>query len=145
MLKSRLKNYFCVIILNVLFCNCVFAENKIALVVGNDAYQNVAKLRKAVNDSNAISRILNESGFYVIQGNNVDENNFSYKLNEFISRLNKDDVAMFYYAGHGIEINGHNYLLPTDIPDAIQGQEYVVKIKSLLICRISWLKLNKNK
>ena len=112
------------------FCDPSFAKNRIALVIGNNAYQNVQPLDRAVNDADAISQTLEETEFDVIRANNVNRLTFNQKVAEFVSRIQPGDVAMFYYAGHGIEINGQNYLLPTDIPKAEQG-EFLIQEQSV--------------
>jgi hypothetical protein len=102
------------------------AEKRIALVVGNDVYQNLAadqQLRKAVNDSRTVAVALESIGFEVIRGENLGRQQLVDRLDEMTRRLGQGDVAFFFFAGHGVSINGGNYVLPSDIPNAESGQE----------------------
>src|SRR5262249_4406284 len=97
------------------------------LVVGNDGYRNVPELRKAVTDANAIASVLRNIGFTVLVAENQDRQAMSQTLHAFDNSIEKDDVAFFFFAGHGFEIAGQNYLLPTDVPAAIEGEEELIK------------------
>ena len=100
-------------------------------MVGNDNYQNVVSLKKAVNDANTISKTLTQLGFTVILATDTTRRGFNQKLQEFTSRIEAGDVAMLYYEGHSIEISGQNFLLPVDIPKAEPGQEDFVRSESV--------------
>ncbi len=108
-----------------------YASKKVALVIGNDHYQNVPGLNKAVNDASTISDVLRQRGFNVIQAHNLGRRATNQKIHQFISQVDSGDVAAFYYAGHGIEIEGQNYLLPVDVPAAESGQAGFVKSESI--------------
>ena len=99
------------------------AENRIALVVGNNAYESVPRLEKAVNDAKAVSSSLQAIGFQVQLATDLSRRDFIRQLSAFMDRVRPGDLALLYYAGHGIEVRGVNYILPTDIPPAIPGQE----------------------
>lgn len=86
---------------------------KRALVIGNDEYKSTP-LRNAVNDASEISRLLEELGFEVREHFDVEQREFDYAVDEFISDLGYDDTAVFFYAGHGVQIDGLNYLIPVD-------------------------------
>ncbi len=119
------------LVAGVLLSSPVLASKKVALVIGNDQYQNVPGLNKAVNDASTIASVLSQTGFEVLQVNDASRRGISQKIHEFVSRVEPGDTAMFYYAGHGIEIDGQNYLLPVDIPAAEPGQENFVKAESI--------------
>ncbi len=87
--------------------------NKIALVVGNGAYPE-QPLRNTISDASAISQRLKSLGFEVIYVSDASKRSLDKAINDFGSQANKYDVAMFYYAGHGIQHNGDNYLVPVD-------------------------------
>ncbi len=106
---------------------------RVALVVGNDDYANVADLKKAVNDSETITKILEQVGFDVILAKNVTRRQFNLNLQKTVSKLEPGDEALFFFAGHGIEIDGRNYLLPTDIPSALSGQESLIKGEAIAV------------
>ncbi len=114
----------------------VYASKRVALVIGNDHYQNVSGLKKAVNDASTISGVLKQIGFEVLQVNDASRRETNQKIHQFISRIEPGDVAMFYYAGHGVEINGQNYLLPVDVPAAEPGQEGFVKSESISLSSV---------
>jgi Caspase domain len=112
------------------------AEKRVALVVGNDAYQNVPALQKAVNDSKTITDTLKQLGFTVISAQNLTRTAMSQKLLEFDRVVEPGDVALFFFSGHGFEIKGMNYLLPTDVPAATDGQEELVRDASFPAQRV---------
>lgn len=99
------------------------AEKRVALVVGNNAYESVPKLEKAVNDAKAVSSSLQALGFQVQLATDLGRRDFIRQLSAFMDRVGPGDLALFYYAGHGIEVRGVNYILPTDVPPVMQGQE----------------------
>lgn len=86
---------------------------KMALVVGNSAYPK-SPLRNPANDARAIAGMLTELGFQTQSALDVNLRNLERSVNEFVSRVGPGDVAMFYYAGHGIQLEGENYLVPVD-------------------------------
>jgi hypothetical protein len=90
----------------------------LALVIGQDAYVNVPALRTAVGDARAVGDQLEKMGFIVRRALNVDQRAMSRALVAFEGELQPGDRAFFFYAGHGFEISGANYLLPTDVPTA---------------------------
>ena len=112
------------------------AAKRVALVVGNDDYRNVPKLRKAVNDARTMGRTLQKLGFEVMVAENQSRRAFSQTLLAFDNAIEPGDTAFFFYAGHGFEITGQNYLLPTDVPAATEGQEELVRDASILADRV---------
>lgn len=112
------------------------AAKRVALVIGNDAYRQVTPLRKAVTDANAVASALRGIGFAVLVAENQDRQSMSQTLLAFDSTIERDDVAFFFFAGHGFEIAGQNYLLPTDVPPAIEGEEELVKDAAFAVDRI---------
>jgi len=112
------------------------AEKRVALVVGNNDYKNVPKLLKAVNDARTMGDTLKQLGFSVMVAENQNRQQFSETLLAFDKAVEPGDTAFFFYAGHGFEIAGQNYLLPTDVPAATEGQEELVRDASILADRI---------
>jgi uncharacterized caspase-like protein len=112
------------------------AEKRVALVIGNNDYKNVPKLQKAVNDARTMGDTLKQLGFTVIVAENQSRQAFSQSLLAFDKAVEKGDTAFFFYAGHGFEIAGQNFLLPTDVPAATEGQEELVRDASILADRI---------
>ncbi len=112
------------------------AEKRVALVVGNNDYRNVPKLQKAVNDARTMGDTLKQLGFTVMVAENQTRAAFSQTLLAFDKAVGPGDTAFFFYAGHGFEIAGQNFLLPTDVPAATEGQEELVRDASVLADRI---------
>ncbi|WP_076860050.1 caspase family protein [Bradyrhizobium mercantei] len=112
------------------------AEKRVALVIGNNDYRNVPKLQKAVNDARTMGDTLKQLGFNVMVAENLNRQAFSETLLAFDRAVEPGDTAFFFYAGHGFEIAGQNFLLPTDVPAATEGQEELVRDASVLADRI---------
>ena len=112
------------------------AEKRVALVIGNNDYKNVPKLQKAVNDARTMGDTLRQLGFSVMVAENQTRQAFSQTLLAFDNAIEPGDTAFFFYAGHGFEIAGQNFLLPTDVPAATEGQEELVRDASILADRI---------
>lgn len=98
------------------------AETRVALVVGNGRYASVPVLRNAVADARAMRDQLTASGFEVVYREDADRRTMNRAVEEFIGKLSTDSVALFYYAGHGVQIGAANYLIPTDIRAASAGE-----------------------
>src|SRR5438445_5022516 len=90
------------------------AEKRVAFVVGNGAYKSVAQLPTPPIDAKAMAGVLRNVGFEVVEGTNLSRDKMTEKLLDFGKRAQGADVAVFFYAGHGIAISGTNYLLPVD-------------------------------
>jgi tetratricopeptide (TPR) repeat protein len=93
------------------------AEKRVALVIGNSAYEHAPALANPANDARLMSDTLLSLGFFVVGGGarlDLDKKGFDAALAEFDKELTGADVALFYYAGHGVETNGLNYLVPVD-------------------------------
>jgi hypothetical protein len=120
------------------------AEKRVALVIGNNDYKNVPKLQKAVNDARTMGETLKQLGFSVMVAENQTRQAFSETLLAFDAAVGPGDTAFFFYAGHGFEIAGQNFLLPTDVPAASEGQEELVRDASVLADRIIERLQNKN-
>ena len=91
-----------------------FADKRVAFVVGNAAYRNVPALPNPAIDAQTMASTLRNVGFDVVEGINLTRDRMSEKLLDFGRKAEGADVAVFYYAGHGIAVNGTNYLLPVD-------------------------------
>jgi hypothetical protein len=110
------------------------AEKRVALVIGNDRYVNLGvneQLQKAVNDAHAVGGALRQIGFEVIEGENLDRRALVGRLNELTQRVAPGDTAFFFFSGHGVAIDGVNYILPADVPDIAAGQETLLKNEAL--------------
>jgi hypothetical protein len=95
------------------------AQNRLALVVGNNDYANLGadkQLHNAISDARLMRGTLQGLGFEVLYGENLDRRSLIDRLFDFAARLGKDDIAFVFFAGHGVSFSGANYLLPSDIP-----------------------------
>src|SRR6202011_1205295 len=90
------------------------ADRRVAFVVGNGAYKNVAQLPNPPIDAKAMAKLLRNVGFEVVEGANLTRDKMTEKLLDFGKKAEGADVAVFFYAGHGIAVNNTNYLLPID-------------------------------
>ena len=91
------------------------ADKRVALVIGNSGYQNVTKLPNPVNDAAAVATLLKNAGFQTVESRN-DMSNVELRraIREFAVTARDADIAVVYFAGHGIEVDGVNYLIPVD-------------------------------
>jgi uncharacterized caspase-like protein len=100
------------------FCISVspaLAAKRVALVIGNSAYQNVPSLANSANDAAAVSDTLKAAGFDVVESRrNLKNAELRRVLNDFYDSARDADFAVIYYAGHGIEVDGSNYIVPVD-------------------------------
>jgi hypothetical protein len=91
------------------------AEKRVALVIGNGAYQNVAKLANPIKDATAVAEMFKKAGFdWVKMRQDVGNLEFKRALREFNDAAQDADIAVVYYAGHGIQIRDINYMIPVD-------------------------------
>jgi uncharacterized caspase-like protein len=104
------------LILFVFLCPSVaHAEKRVALMIGNSAYLHVPKLPNPRKDAEAIAHIFREAGFDLVDGKvDLGADAMRRTLREFSQQVRDVDVAVVFYAGHGIEMNGVNYLIPVD-------------------------------
>ena len=92
-----------------------FAEKRVALVIGNSAYKNVAQLQNPANDAAVVAGMFKSAGFETVDSRlNLTVSELRKALREFGNKSRDADVAVVYYAGHGIELDGNNYLIPVD-------------------------------
>src|SRR5712691_11041818 len=113
--SSKLRQFFLAAALLLGVCQPAFAEKRVALVLGNSAYQNVARLPNPVNDGTVIAATLKNAGFDVVDSrHDLPAAETRRALRDFADRARDADIAVVYYAGHGIEVDGANYLIPVD-------------------------------
>src|ERR1700761_1312118 len=94
------------------------AENRLALVIGESAYRAVPQLPNPANDARAMTKLLTESGFQVTTASDLSQKQFNQKVGDFTAEIaarGPDTVALVFYAGHGLQIDGENYLVPVDV------------------------------
>ena len=96
-------------------------QARAALVIGNGDYRHAARLANPANDATDIAQALRKLGFDVTEGRDLDKRGMEDKLREFGRKLDKADLALFFYAGHGMQVGGKNYLIPVDAKLERQG------------------------
>jgi len=129
------------------------AEPRVALVIGNGAYRSVPELDNSRNDADDISEQLKRVGFAVIDGRDLDRSAMYAALGRFAQRVRGTDAGLVYYSGHGMQINGQNYLVPVDLKlaggssftpfdlvkldDVVEALNYTAGVKLLVLdaCR----------
>ncbi|MGY4178428.1 hypothetical protein ACVIHH_003719 [Bradyrhizobium sp. USDA 4518] len=105
----------CFFLVALLLAQPATAANRVALVIGNSAYKNAAPLSNPVNDAQIVEATLKHAGFDVVQTRlDLQAAEMRRTLRDFADQSRDADVAVVYYAGHGIEIEGTNYLIPVD-------------------------------
>ena len=107
--------FFVAIIFGIgLGCGPSVAEKRVALVIGNGAYKAPLELANPREDGRAVANALGRVGFEVIQGYDLKNSDMTAKLKEFSRALQGADAGLFFYAGHGMQVAGENYLVPVD-------------------------------
>lgn len=103
-------------ILMVLFfaISATAADRRVALVIGNSAYQHTSPLTNPHNDAADVSAALKHHGFEVVEGFDLDKAGMDNKVRAFAEALQGATVGLFFYAGHGLQVAGQNYLMPID-------------------------------
>jgi len=117
-------------------------EKKLALVIGNAAYQNSGSLKNPVNDANLLASTLQEFGFKVTKLTDANLKQMQEAAIEFTREITNYDIALFYYAGHGVQVNGINYLVPVD---AKMENELSAKYEAFDISDINYAFAQNNK
>ncbi len=106
------------------------AERRVALVIGNSKYDAVLELANPGKDARAVDRALRTIGFEVQLAEDLDQRSLLRALKEFSDLAAGADTALIYYAGHGVEVDGRNYLVPTD---AVLAKATDVEFEAILL------------
>jgi uncharacterized caspase-like protein len=115
------RTAFCsAILLGAFFAgsSAAHAENRLALVIGESAYRAVPSLPNPANDARAMTKLLTDSGFAVTAASDLSQRELNQKVGDFtadIAAKGPDTIALVFYAGHGVQIDGENYLVPVDV------------------------------
>ena len=109
-------------------------EKKIALVIGNGYYYKFPKLPNAINDARDVRNALKNMGFEVIYGENLTKKEIKKKLRYFERLVSPNSVALFYYAGHGLEVDNKNYIVPlkSDIEKKIDVPDEAISLNRVI-------------
>jgi hypothetical protein len=109
------------------------AEKRVALVIGNDRYANLPaseQLQKAVGDARAVGNALRQIGFTAVEGENLGRQALIDRLDD-VARQSSGATVFFFFSGHGVAVDGANYILPADVPQVGDGQ--VTRLKGAAI------------
>ena len=115
----------------VMLATAAFGQERHALVVGINAYSELPVLSKAINDAEAVAAAFTELGFSVTALMDPGLQDWAIALAEFASGIEEGDEVAFFFAGHGTQVQGRNYLLPADIPLLRAGQETVLGLQAI--------------
>jgi uncharacterized caspase-like protein len=110
------------------------ADKRVALVIGNSNYRHAGRLTNPVNDAAAVAALLKSAGFAVVEpGSDVGIAQMRRALSDFADTARDSDIAVVYYAGHGIEVDGVNYLIPVD---ATLARDFDVEDETISLDRV---------
>jgi Caspase domain len=119
-----------------LFATAAQADRRVALVIGNSNYRNASQLPNTINDANAVAALFKSVGFEVVNSRTeLGVLEFKRAVRDFLITAETADIAVVYYAGHGIEVGGTNYLIPVD---AKLARDYDVEDEAIALDRIIW-------
>jgi uncharacterized caspase-like protein len=113
-LMPRISFVLAVLTFSFLQCAPALAEKRVALVIGNAAYAHAGKLANPKNDATDMAANLKALGFEVILGTDLDKRALDGKIRDFARALETGDAGVFFYAGHGLQVAGQNYIIPID-------------------------------
>jgi uncharacterized caspase-like protein len=91
-----------------------YAQDSVALLIGNGEYERAPRLKNPVNDASALAKKLHGLGFMVLHGHDLTRDELVQHVESFGSLMEDAEIAVFFYAGHGLQVNGRNYLIPVD-------------------------------
>ena len=94
--------------------NSAKAAERVALIIGNSSYKKATELKNPRNDAEEMAKLLTKFGFRVLKGIDVDQFNFRILVRAFTRELKDSKLALFYFAGHGLQVGQRNFLLPVD-------------------------------
>jgi uncharacterized caspase-like protein len=112
---SRLLGLLVVVAAVLISAQTAFAERRVALIIGNSIYKNVVQLPNPARDAASVADMFKKAGFDVVESKlNLNNTDMRRAIREFTATARNADIAVVYYAGHGIEFDGVNYLIPVD-------------------------------
>jgi len=132
--SPRLRNLiqFALVLFALSYATVAHAEKRVALVIGNSAYD-FNPLVNPGSDATAIAELLGDLNFEVFKGLDLDYDSMTRDVGQFLNALDQADVALLYYAGHGIQLDNENYLIPTDNP---LRSESDIELRSLKVSTV---------
>lgn len=133
----RLRRRLAVLAVLILALSASFpawAEKRVALVMGLSAYRGLQELKNPKNDATDVSEALKQQGFEVLFGEDLGMAAMRDLIARFTARAREADVSLFYYAGHGFQVDSQNYLVPVDavIKDAVSVKQSTISLQTVL-------------
>jgi uncharacterized caspase-like protein len=130
---STMRTY-ALLAIGIIAGTSVALAQKIELVVGNNAYQYASQLNSPIADAVDVSRILDSGGFKTLKLTDANQSQMSNGINTLGIASRSADICLFYFSGHGIEVNGANYLVPVDgrLRDHSDLETQMIPLNSLL-------------
>ena len=107
--------FFWLFWLSSIFSPSIASSRRLALIIGNRSYQHITKLTNPVNDAIDLGKTLENLKFDVVIETDLNWQQMSEVIGAFGDKLDQEDVGLFYFSGHGVQVNGRNYLLPIDV------------------------------
>src|SRR5262249_10498979 len=121
---------------SLLMAEPAFADKRVALVIGNSAYRSVTPLDNPRNDARLMATTLQGLGFQLV-GNgpqiDLDKSSFDAALSNFGNAVLGADVALFYYAGHGVQVSGKNFLVPVSANPTKEADVYLQMVDTTVV------------
>ena len=112
-----MKNIVLIFFINILLFlpqNASAQESKIALIIGNSNYSHAIKLENPINDASDLAQVLKKGGFQIVVGLNLKQHEMQKKIKEFARASREYDIGLLFYAGHALQYDNENYLIPID-------------------------------
>ena len=137
--EVTLMRQWCLLVILFWAQASVFAADRVALVIGNTNYTNAQRLSNPVNDARDMAVTLKKLGFTVQEHHDLTESQMHRAIRNFGDSLNKGDTGLFYFSGHGVQVQGKNYLIPVqadirredEVPfQAIDAAQILAKMES---------------
>ena len=113
-MRRFLAGLFTFLLLGFVANDQAFAAKRVALVIGNAAYEKASVLKNPRNDAEDLTKKLESFGFKVFVGLDLGHRAMRRTVERYLQSLSGADVALFFYAGHALQVNGQNYLVPVD-------------------------------
>jgi len=117
------------LVLSALWDPAIAAEGRVAMIVGNSSYIHSRALKNPRHDGDALSQAFTRLGFQVIEGRDLSKTDMEERLQDFYRALESAEVGVFFYAGHGLQLNNKNFLVPVGFDpgiDAYLGDQLIV-------------------
>ncbi len=109
------------------------AQSRLALVIGINEYQNIFSLEKAVGDAKAMQQTLQGLHFRVSTLFDADRRSFNAAISAFSARIQPGDIVLVHYSGHGVQLDGENFLLPADVPSPSAVDKEFLKTEAIAL------------